>query len=63
MPILLGSGCLPASAEAVAVSGEHRKTESSFVPERPGKLRGVVRKEFRPIAGACPMPMQPLHPV
>ena len=60
---LLGSVILPNRADAAAVSGEHRKTESSSVPERPGKLRGVVRSEFRPIAGACPMPMQPLHPV
>jgi hypothetical protein len=42
----------PASAEAVAVSGLHRNTLSSFVPERPGKLRGTVRRLLRPVAGA-----------
>ncbi len=52
----------PASAEAAAVSGLQSQTESSSVPDRPGKLRGVVRSEFCPIAGACPMPMQPLQP-
>ena len=52
MERVLGSTILPASAEAAAVSGEQRKTESSSVPERPRKLRGVVRSELRPIAGA-----------
>lgn len=32
------------------------------MPERPGKLRGKVRSELRPLAGAWPMPMQPRHP-
>ena len=63
MSRVLGSVIFPTRAEVAAVSGEHKNTESSSVPERPGKLRGVVRSEFRPIAGACPMPMQPLHPV
>ena len=48
--------------EAVAVSGLQRNTLSSRVPERPGKLRGTVRRLLRPEAGACPMPMQPLQP-
>jgi ATP-dependent DNA ligase len=38
------------------------KKDLSFVPLRPGKLRGTVRKLRRPVAGACPMPMQPLQP-
>lgn len=41
---------LPANAEAVAVSGLHSQTRSSLVPERPGKLRGVVRRLFVPVA-------------
>ena len=49
-------------AAAAAVSGLHRKTRSSFTPERPSKLRGVVRSEFLPAAGDCPMPWHPLHP-
>ncbi len=57
-----GSVTQPVSAEAAAVSGEHNHTESSRVPERPGKFLGMVRNEFRPVAGACPMPMQPTHP-
>ncbi len=57
-----GSVILPVRAEAAAVSGLHRNTLSSLVPERPGKLRGVVRRLLRPVAGACPMPMQPLQP-
>jgi hypothetical protein len=52
----------PVSAEAAAVSGEHRYTRSSRVPERPGKLRGTVRTETAPLAGACPTPMHPRHP-
>jgi hypothetical protein len=52
----------PVSAAAAAVSGEHRYTESSRVPERPGKFLGTVRRLLRPFAGACPMPMQPMHP-
>ena len=57
-----GSVITPVSAEATAVSGEHRWTMSSRVPERPGKLRGVVRSEITSVAGAWPMPMQPLQP-
>ena len=32
------------------------------MPDRPGKLRGTVRRLLRPIAGACPMPMHPMQP-
>ena len=52
----------PVSVAAAAVSGEHSQTASSFVPERPGKLRGKVRSELRPVAGACPIPMHPMQP-
>ena len=47
---------------AAAVSGLTRHTLSSTVPERPGKFRGTVRKLILSVAGACPMPMQPLQP-
>src|SRR5699024_2956669 len=47
---------------AAVVSGEHSHTASSSVPERPGKLRGMVRKLLRPTAGACPIPIHPIHP-
>ncbi len=57
-----GSVITPVSAAAAAVSGLHRNNRSSFTPERPSKLRGVVRSEFLPAAGACPIPWQPLHP-
>jgi len=57
-----GSVIVPVRAAAAAVSGEHSQTASSLVPERPGKLRGTVRRLLRPIAGAWPMPMQPMHP-
>ena len=33
------------------------------MPDRPGKLRGKVRRLLRPIAGAWPMPMHPMQPV
>ncbi len=59
---VLGSVMTPVNAEAAAVSGLHKKTLSSLVPERPGKFRGVVRRLFLPVAGACPIPIQPLHP-
>lgn len=52
----------PVSADAVAVSGETRNTRSSFVPDLSGKFRGVVRSELVSLAGACPIPMQPLQP-
>src|SRR5699024_12092545 len=35
-----GSVITPAKAEAAAVSGLHKYTLSSIVPDRPGKLRG-----------------------
>ena len=35
---------------------------SSLVPERPGKLRGTVRREIASVAGAWPTPMQPMQP-
>jgi hypothetical protein len=57
-----GSVITPVSAEATAVSGEQRYTMSSRVPDRPGKLRGVVRREITSVAGAWPIPMQPLQP-
>src|SRR5699024_8873942 len=57
-----GSVMTSVNTEAAAVSGLHKKTRSSLVPERPGKLRGVVRKLFRPVAGACPIPIHPLQP-
>ena len=41
-----------AAAMAAAVSGLHRNTLSSAVPERSGKLRGTVRRLLRPVAGA-----------
>src|SRR5690625_4355097 len=59
---VLGSVIFPVNAEAAAVSGLHKKTLSSFVPERPGKFLGVVLRLFLPEAGACPIPIQPLHP-
>ena len=43
----------PRSAEAAAVSGLQSQTLSSGVPERPGKFRGVVRRLFCSVAGAC----------
>ena len=50
------------SADAAAVSGLQRYTWSSGVPERPGKFRGIVRRLIRSVAGAWPMPMQPMQP-
>ncbi len=52
----------PVSADAAAVSGLTRQTWSSRVPERPGKFRGTVRRLSLPVAGAWPIPMQPLQP-
>ena len=62
MPSDRGSVITPVRADAVAVSGLTRHTLSSRVPDRPGKLRGTVRKESACVAGAWPMPMQPLQP-
>src|SRR5699024_3155587 len=39
---VLGSVISPAKADVAAVSGLHRNTASSTVPERPGKFLGVV---------------------
>ena len=49
---------MPVSSETAATAGEHRKTESSGVPERPGKLRLNVRSEFASDGGAWPIPTQ-----
>src|SRR5699024_5855880 len=57
-----GSVITPFKADAAAVSGLHKNTLSSCVPDLPGKFLGVVRKLFRPVAGACPIPIQPLQP-
>src|ERR1041385_4186169 len=38
-----GSVISPVRTAAAAVSGEHSQTESSSVPDRPGKLRGTYR--------------------
>ena len=54
MSMVRGSVMTPVKAEAVAVSGLHRYTWSSLVPERPGKLRGTVRRLIFPVAGALP---------
>ena len=43
-----GSVITPVSAAAAAVSGEHSQTCRRPVPERPGKLRGKVRRLLRP---------------
>src|SRR5699024_11312629 len=59
---VLGSVIFPVNAEAAAVSGLHKKTLSSFVPELPGKFLGVVLGLFLPDAVACPIPIHPLHP-
>src|SRR5690606_15310818 len=58
----LGSVILPVKTEAAAVSGLQRYTWSSSVPERLGKLRGIVLRLMLSDAGACPIPMQPIHP-
>ena len=58
----LGSVITPVKAEAAAVSGLQRYTWSSSVPDLPLKLRGTVLKLILSVAGACPMPMQPLQP-
>src|SRR5699024_12647719 len=57
-----GSVITPFKADAAASSGLHKNTLSSRVPDLPGKFLGVVRKLFRPLAGACPIPIQPLQP-
>src|SRR5699024_8047508 len=62
MSTVRGSVTTPVIADAAAVSGLHKNTLSSFVPERPGKFLGVVRKLFLPEAGACPIPIHPVQP-
>src|SRR5699024_12804396 len=57
-----GSVIFPDKAEAAAVSGLHRNTLSSFVPDLPGKFLGVVRTLFVYVARACPIPIQLLPP-
>ena len=52
---------MPCSIETAATAGEHRKTESSAVPERPGKLRLKVRSELAFEGGAMPMPTHGPH--
>ena len=56
-----GSVMTPVSAAAAAVSGEHSHTESSLVPERPGKLRGKVRSEFAPAPGLANLTAMDRH--
>src|SRR5699024_1701431 len=63
MSTVRGSVITPVIADAAAVSGLHKNTLSSFVPERPGKFLGVVRKLFLHEAGACPIPIHRLQPV
>ncbi len=58
----LGSVILPVKAEAAAVSGLTRYTRSSFVPDLLGKFLGTVLKLILLLAGAWPIPMQPIHP-
>ena len=58
----LGSVIFPVNAAAAAVSGLHKYILSSNVPERPGKLRGIVLRLMVFVAGACPIPMHPMHP-
>ena len=60
-PYSRGSSILPLSSETAATAGEHRNTESSGVPERPGKLRLNVRSEFESDGGAWPMPTHGPH--
>src|ERR1700752_3966302 len=52
IPNVPGSVMTPFSADAAAVSGLTRHTLSSRVPDRPGKLRGTVRKLIVSVAGA-----------
>src|SRR5690625_1772182 len=61
-PNILGSVITPVKADAAAVSGLHKNTLSSLVPDLPGKFLGVVLKLLRPVAGACPIPIHPLQP-
>ncbi len=49
------------SSDTAATAGEQRYTESSGVPERPGKLRFMVRSEFALEGGAWPIPTHGPH--
>src|SRR5690625_6260118 len=60
--IVLGSVITPVKAEDAAVSGLHKNTLSSLVPDRPGKFLGVVLKLLRLVAGACLILIHPLQP-
>src|SRR5262249_22600554 len=60
-PAPRGSVITPVAADTAAVTGEHRYTESSPVPLRPGKLRLNARRLFVPVAGTWPMPAQEPH--
>ena len=51
MSSVRGSVITPVSADAAAVSGLQSKHASSLVPDRPGKLRGTVRRLLRPRRG------------
>src|SRR3954449_8011062 len=55
-PYSRGSVIFPSSIETAATAGEHRYTQSSAVPLRPGKLRFIVRSELAPEGGAWPIP-------
>lgn len=52
LPRVVGSVIFPVSADAAAVSGEQRNTASSWVPLRPLKFRGAVRKDTESAPGA-----------
>ena len=56
-----GSVISPLSIDTAATAGEHRYTESSGVPLRPGKLRLKVRSELASDGGAWPMPTHGPH--
>lgn len=62
MPSVRGSVIMPVRAEAAAVFGLSRQTLPSRVPDLPGKFRGTVRRLILPVAGAWPIPIQPLQP-
>src|ERR687889_1416582 len=60
-PYSRGSEILPLSIDTAATAGEQRYTQSSGVPERPGKLRLNVRSEFASDGGAWPIPTHGPH--
>ncbi len=51
----------PAIAEAAVVSALARYNLADFVPDRPSKLRLLVRRDTAFVAGACPIPTQGPH--